>query len=67
MAAASPPMSHGLICSASFMVPAMPMNSLSTSGLFLVFSWQITNSMLVVFIPSRSGVMSARSAALSSA
>lgn len=40
----------------------IPMNSERTSGLFFVFSCAITNSIDVVFIPSRRGVMRARSA-----
>ena len=41
----------------------IPMNSERMSGLFLVLSCAITNSIDVVFIPSRRGVMRARSAA----
>jgi hypothetical protein len=56
-----------LISIASFMLFAMPMNSESTRGLLFVFSCAITYSMLVVFIPSRNGVTTARSATDSSA
>lgn len=41
----------------------MPINSLNNNGDFFVLACAITNSMLVVFIPSRRGVITPRSAA----
>ena len=49
------------------MLLEMPINSERTSGLFFVRSCEITNSIEVVFIPSRSGVITPRSATDSSA
>ena len=49
------------------MLIEMPMNSDSTSGACFVRSCAITNSIDVVFIPSRSGVITPRSATDSSA
>ena len=61
------PRFHGLTSNASSMFLLMPINSLKTLGLLFVLFCAMTNSMLVVFIPSRRGVMTARSATLSSA
>ena len=49
------------------MLLEIPMNSERTSGLFFVRSCAMTNSIDVVFIPSRSGVITPRSATESSA
>ena len=61
------PRFHGLTNSASSIFLLIPINSLNTLGFLPVPFCAITNSMLVVFIPSLRGVMSARSATESSA
>ncbi len=67
MALATPKMFHGLTWIAERMRPAVPVNSERMSGLLLKRFWQIMYSIEVVFIPSRTEVISARSATESSA
>jgi hypothetical protein len=62
MASATPSKSCGLMVRAAWNEVAVPMNSDRTSGDLLVLSWHSMNSIEVVFMPSRSEVMSARSA-----
>ncbi len=61
------PKFQGFTSSASSMFLLMPMNSLSTLGFFPVAFCAMTNPRLVVFMPSRRGVITARSETLRSA
>lgn len=62
IAAATSSRLHGFTCSASDMLLEIPMNSDRTSGLRFVRSWAMMNSIEVVFMPSRRGVITPRSA-----